>query len=112
MFKLPYYKEYNPASENEEESNLPEWRQKVTLPLKPDLYRTTQPVREPLSGDVNSREDDTTIDFTHYQALYMFYLAMDSFGISPSQYKTFADGIAAGTIVEPVYDTKEHHYYE
>jgi len=106
MFKLPYYKEYNPASENEEESNQPEWRQKVTLPLKPDLYRTTRPDREPLSGDGNNKEDATTIDFTHYQALYMFYLAMDSFGILPSQYKKFADDIEAGIIMEPVHNTK------
>ncbi|MGP8216898.1 MAG: hypothetical protein ACLQQ4_15130 [Bacteroidia bacterium] len=82
-----------------EESNQPEWAQKITLPLKPALYRYTKS-KESEPGTAQ-QEDNMEICFSHEQALYMFYLAMGSFGITPSQYKRFADDIEAGNIIEP-----------
>ena len=111
MDKLPHYKEYNLASENEEEANKPKWTQKVTFPLKPDVYNymqnqemapgTTRPGKEDVSGTGKHKEDEGVVAFSHEQAMYMFYLAIGSFGISPSQFKKFADDIEAGNIMEP-----------
>ena len=116
MYIIPHYEDYNPASENEEETNKPKWTQKVTFPLKPDVYNymksketspgTTQPDKEDFSQEFKHEEDETTIAFSHEQAMYMFYLAIGSFGISPSQFKKFADDIEAGNIDEPIYSTK------
>jgi len=108
---IPHYEDYNPASENEEVANKPEWSQKVILPLKPDGYNyiqnremppgTTRPDKEDFSGAGRQEEDEAIIEFSHEQAMYMFYLAMGSFGITPNQMKKFADDIEAGNIVEP-----------
>ena len=116
MNKLPRYKEYNSTAENEEAADMPKWTQKVTFPLKPNVYNymkskesapgTTQSNKEDFSKEFRHEEDETTIGFSHEQAMYMFYLAIGSFGISPSQFKKFADDIEAGNIEEPVYSTK------
>lgn len=108
---IPHYEDYKPASENEEEANKPEWSQKVTFPLKPDVYNymqnqemslgTVSPDKEDVSGTGKHKEDEGAVAFSHEQAMYMFYLAIGSFGISPSQFKKFADDIEAGNIVEP-----------
>ncbi len=111
MIKLPYYKKYNSASENKEVPNKPEWTQKITFPLKPDVYSymktkesalgATQSGKEGFSQGLKHEEDETIIEFSHEQAMYMLYLAMGSFGITPNQMKKFADDIEAGNIVEP-----------
>ena len=116
MNKFPRYKDYNSAAENEEDADKPKWTQKVTFPLKPDVYNymksketssgTAQPDEEDVSGAGKYKEVQATINFSHEQAMYMFYLAIGSFGISPSQFKKFADDIEAGNIEEPVYSTK------
>jgi|GEM_PF-3329373 hypothetical protein len=111
MIKLPYYKEYNSAAENEEEADMPKWTQKITFPLKHDVYSyikskesalgAIQSGKEGFSQELKHEEDETIIEFSHEQAMYMFYLAMGSFGITPNQMKKFADDIEAGNIVEP-----------